>query len=127
MLLSYFNEKQRKEKHISFSIAKEYESHELSSIYVFGFVSVSVFVFLLVFYITSFFRWLSAILLVRHFLYLNVTHAKIFVRYRIFVIVYFVTSSLANILNISCPLFHVNFFQLFFSNKITNRRIFKTN
>ena len=49
-----------------------------------------------------FFRQLSTILLIRHFLFLNVTYAKIFVRYEIFIIGYFVTFSLRNILNISC-------------------------
>ena len=48
-----------------------------------------------------FFRGLSTILLVRHFLFRNVTHAKLLVRCEIFVIVSFVTFSLANILNIS--------------------------
>ena len=47
------------------------------------------------------FKGLSTILLVKY-LSLKVTYAKIFVRYEIFVTVYFVTFNLANILNISC-------------------------
>ena len=44
-----------------------------------------------------FFGRLSTILLIRHFLFLNVTCAKVFVSYEIFVIVCFVTFSLANL------------------------------
>ena len=67
-----------------YSSTKEYGRHQISSIYVFGFVSVWVGVFLLLF----------SIFLVELFLFLNVTHAKIFLRYEIFAIVYFVTFSL---------------------------------
>ena len=59
------------------------------------FFSVCYVIFLLVFFF--FFRRLSTILLIRHF-----TYAKIFVRNEYFLIVSFVTFSLANILNISC-------------------------
>ena len=82
-----------------------------------------------------FFRRLSTILLVKYFLFLNVTNAKIFDRYDIFLIVYFVIFSLANIINISCRFscasktFEAERFSqhTFISNKITNRGIFKTN
>ena len=57
-------------------------------------------VFVSIFFV--FFGRFSTILLVRHFLFLNVTNAKIFARSVIFVIVYFVTISLAIIFNISC-------------------------
>ena len=63
---------------------KEYGRHQISSIYVFGFVSVWVGVFLLLF----------SIFLVELFLFLNATQANIFFRYEIFAIVYFVTFSL---------------------------------
>ena len=51
-----------------------------------------------------FFGRFSTILLVRHFLYLNVTFAKVLVRYEIFAIRCFATFSLANMLST----FHVD-------------------
>ena len=99
-IVQYFNGKQRKEKKISFSIAKEYERHDVSSI---GFAYVCVVVFLLI-SIFSFFRRLSTTFLVRHFMFLNVTYAKIIDRYEIFLIVYCATFSLEKLLNISCRL-----------------------
>lgn len=50
MPLTYFNGKQRKEKKINYSIVKEYGRHEVSSRKVFGFASVNVVVFLVVFF-----------------------------------------------------------------------------
>ena len=50
MPLTYFNGKQRKEKKMNYSIVKEYGRHEVSSRKVFGFASVNVVVFLVVFF-----------------------------------------------------------------------------
>ena len=50
MPLTYFNGKQRKEKKMNYSIVKEYGRHEVSSRKVFGFASVNVAVFLVVFF-----------------------------------------------------------------------------
>lgn len=50
MPLTYFNGKQRKEKKMNYSIVNEYERHEVSSVKVFGFASVNVVVFLVVFF-----------------------------------------------------------------------------
>lgn len=50
MPLTYFNGKQRKEKKMNYSIVKEYGRHEVSSRKVFGFASVNIVVFLVVFF-----------------------------------------------------------------------------
>ena len=60
--------------------------------------------FLLVFSFFFFFRWLSTILLVKHFLFLRDTYGKVFVKCEICVIAYFFTFRLASIINISCLL-----------------------
>ena len=131
--------KQRKEKQISFSIEnKEYGRHEVSSIWVLGFVYVCVILFLLVCVILFllvfsiiifFFRRLSTILLTTRFLFLNVTYAKIFVRYEVFVIFYFVTfvimSDFISQWEICSRAFQSHAISV--SNKITNRFIFKIN
>ena len=123
--------KQRNEKQISFSIEnKEYGRHEVSSIWVLGFVYVCVIVFLLVFFHYSFFfRRLSTILLTTRFLFLNVIYAKIFVRYEVFVIFYFVTfvimSNFISQWEICSRAFQSHAISV--SNKITNRFIFKIN
>ena len=60
--------------------------------------------FLLVFSSFFFLRWLSTILLVKHFLFLKDTYGKVFVKCEICVIAYFFTFRLASIINISCLL-----------------------
>ena len=95
----FLMENREKKSKWTFLIAKEYVRHEISSIYVFGFVYVFAVIFLLVFCNVFFFRWLSTPLFVRHFLFFVrdfltfcVTYAKIFVRYVIFTISFHVDS-----------------------------------